>query len=75
MVCFLCGNHPVCVLAVVVDYFPGGIILTGVGKDENQSKVKLIRIDGNTKNMKNNDSLKKVRFKSTYADVVRDGFN
>ena len=46
-----------------------------VGKDENQYKVKLIRIDGNTKNMKNNDSLKKVRFKSTYADVVRDGFN
>jgi len=46
-----------------------------VGKDENRYKVKLINIDGNTGNEKNNDRSKKVRFKSTYADVVRDGFN
>ena len=45
-----------------------------VEKDKNQSKIKLIRIDGNTGRMKNNDRSKKLRFESTYADVVRDGF-
>ena len=46
-----------------------------VGNDENRYKEKLINIDGNTGNEKKNDRLKKVRFKSTYADVVRSGFN
>jgi len=44
-------------------------------ENENRYKVKLINIDGNTGNEKNNDRSKKVRFKSTYAEVVRDGFN
>ena len=49
-------------------------VIKSVEKDKNQSKIKLIRIDGNTGRMKNNDRSKKLRFESTYADVVRDGF-
>ena len=57
-----------------LDHSKAEMFVYSVEKDKNQSKIKLIRIDGNTGRMKNNDRSKKLRFESTYADVVRDGF-
>jgi len=46
-----------------------------VGENENQSNMKLIRIDGNARSLKNDDRPKKEKFKYMYADTVRNAFN